>query len=414
MSNHKKQIGFVTPSIRSPSWLGVLKTNAWMIGVVGVFIALVYRPALLIEEDSGVDRHYPLLADAFLHGRFDIESELFDNAIHDGKVFVPYPPFPAVVLIPQVALFGPAGTSAILAGIILSALSLFSLVRILQSLGIGGSDLVWATGAFFLGTGYWVALNQGQMVYYFSHIVAVCCLFLSIWFSLRYGNGLLGGLFLGLAFLSRQLTVFAGIWIVILLWASPQNGSIFSRPWRIAMFGIGLGVCVVSYLIYNWARFGNVFETGYSMIALSGVLQARVEKYGLFNIAYVPYNLIYMFLQGPAYVFGGPRTMVPIGMDPFGTSLTFASPFCLIALRARLKTSWQIGIWASIGLILSGVLLYYNNGWVQWNTQRYSLDFLPLLIVLVAIGMRKERSYMWKLAVLFAVALNSFLVGKLL
>ena len=49
------------------------------------------------------------LADAFLHGRVWIESALGPNDViyHEGHVYVPFAPLPAVLLMPLVALIGP-------------------------------------------------------------------------------------------------------------------------------------------------------------------------------------------------------------------------------------------------------------------------------------------------------------------
>ena len=65
------------------------------------------------------------LADAFLRGRADIPVRLgpYDVILLDGRIYVPFPPFPAIVLMPLVALVGPvladqweSGINALLAG----------------------------------------------------------------------------------------------------------------------------------------------------------------------------------------------------------------------------------------------------------------------------------------------------------
>ncbi len=44
-------------------------------------------------------------------------------------------------------------------------------------------------------------------------------------------------------------------------------------------------------------------------------------------------------------------------------------------------------LWLSIGLISVPLVLYYNTGWVQFG-YRFSLDWLPLAFVLLAIGIK--------------------------
>jgi hypothetical protein len=43
---------------------------------------------------------------------------------------------------------------------------------------------------------------------------------------------------------------------------------------------------------------------------------------------------------------------------------------------------------------------------VQTNTQRFTLDFIPVLILLVAYGIQRARTQLWKVAAVYAVALN--------
>jgi hypothetical protein len=59
------------------------------------------------------------LADAFLHGRTWIASALGpnDSILLNGHVYVPFGPFPALVLAPLVALLGPDGANHAQSGV---------------------------------------------------------------------------------------------------------------------------------------------------------------------------------------------------------------------------------------------------------------------------------------------------------
>jgi len=56
--------------------------------------------------------HYAHLADAFLHGRFDLRNgppayaQGNDFASFEGKWFISFPPLPAILMMPMVALAG--------------------------------------------------------------------------------------------------------------------------------------------------------------------------------------------------------------------------------------------------------------------------------------------------------------------
>jgi hypothetical protein len=96
-----------------------------------------------------------------------------------------------------------------------------------------------------------------------------------------------------------------------------------------------------------------------------------------------------------------------MGMDPWGTSLTFASPFVFSALGARWTRGLLWGAWTSIALTTVHMLLYNSNGMIQSNANRYTLDFLPILIILVALGSSRVPFVIWKGTIAYSVALNA-------
>jgi hypothetical protein len=52
------------------------------------------------------------------------------------------------------------------------------------------------------------------------------------------------------------------------------------------------------------------------------------------------------------------------------------------------------------------MMFYYNNGLVQKNVQRFSLDFFSILILLIALGVKQEKGRLWKVAIVYSVFLN--------
>ncbi len=67
--------------------------------------------------------------------------------------------------------------------------------------------------------------------------------------------------------------------------------------------------------------------------------------------------------------------------------------------------------------IVGAQVLYLNNGFSQTNTQRFTLDFMPLLFVLVGFGLRREaergRASLWHGAIAYAVLLNALVIAVL-
>ncbi|MBN1698642.1 MAG: hypothetical protein JW881_14095 [Spirochaetales bacterium] len=363
------------------------------------------------EPIPGNENHYVYQAKAILEGRIDIGVRLHDTAQYKGKVYVIYPPFPVLILLPFVAVFG-LKTEVTLIAILIAVISVILLARILSRLNVKREVRPWVLLAFFLGTGYWLCLRNSLGVCWFAHVVAVFAMLATLHETLGRGNGILAGLFLGFAFLSRQLSIFFALFIVFGLWTNDRRKDMKNRIMHTLFFFSTLGVCVIGYLAFNYIRFGNIFDTGYAYLELGGFMQYRVQEYGQFSMFHIPFNAVYMFLQGFHLNYGdGPNTVTSVHqwwpLDPFGTSLTFASPFVFYSLRARWKKSLLVPAWISIGIVLVGTLMYYNNGWVQYNTQRFSIDFMPLLIILVALGLQHGNKSFFKLLVLMAVVLNA-------
>jgi hypothetical protein len=359
-----------------------------------------------LSSDSGEKNLYVHQADAFLQGRFDISQHHQDVAIYKGRFYAPFPPFPAFLLLPIVAIFGVASTKVMFISVILSILNVILMMQILKKLDIDPKYIPWIVASFFLGTAYWSSVLRSSTVWFFAHIVSVTCMFLAINEVLGKGRGILAGLFLGFAFLSRQLSIYSIFFLFVALMAKPSFSTSKRNLGNVLGFTISLGFCIGVYLIFNWIRFDNIFDTGYSYISLPGFLKERVEKFGLFHLAYVPFNFIYMFLQGFHLDFSSSTYLSGIIMDPFGTSITFASPFVFIAFLAKWRSSLLLAAWISISLSLVHMLLYYNNGYVQANAQRFSLDFLPILILLVALGINRIPESLWKSAIIYSITLN--------
>lgn len=350
---------------------------------------------------------YAAQAAAFLRGRLDVEQYGYDAALRDGRIYVPFPPFPALVLVPFVVALG-AHVNVVHVSMLLNVLNVLLLARILRKLDTERQAVPWLVAAFFLGTAYWWCMLASGGVWYFAHVVAVSAMLLALNEVLGKGRGLRVGLFVGAAFLSRQLSIYAWFFCAAALWRHPAHHSRRRKLLQLAALSGGLALCVGAYLWFNVARFGNPLDTGYAYLKLDGFLRERVARFGLFHPVYVPFNALYMFLQGFQLRFSEPTFLRGLKTDWFGTSLTFASPFVFLALVARWDKPLRLAAWASILVMLGQMLCYYNNGWMQVNAQRYTLDFLPLVMVLVAKGIPRASPWFWKGAIAYSVGLNAF------
>lgn len=359
-----------------------------------------------IRSAKGEDNLYVHQAAAFLKGRLDIPRHYHDAAVFEGRYYVPFPPAPAVLMLPLVAVLGVHRTNPVLVGLAATALSVWLLWRILRRLGVEKAAIPWLLTGYFFGTVYWSCIKMGAGVWFTAHLVSTAALFGAIDEALGRKRGALVGLYLGISFLSRQLTALLAPFFLALLLTGGET-STKARLRRLVGFGASCALLGGAYLAFNWARFGDPFDSGYRYLLLGGHLLERFVQFGLFHPRYVLFNAFYLFIQGFHIVFTGSRFLTIAGMDPWGTSLIAASPFLLAAVAARWERPLLWAAWGSVILCIVPQLFYYNNGWWQINGQRFAMDFLPVLIVLTALGVRRVQGAVWKGAIVYAVALNA-------
>ncbi len=376
--------------------------------LLGLFLLLaLFSLVGPLQDSPGEANLYALQADAFLHGRFDLPQHYHDTAVFEGRYYVPFPPFPALLVTPIVALFGLHNTNMVLVSLLLALATGHVFWRILQRLAIPRSTAAWLMAAFFLGTSYWGSVHMSRGVWFTAHIVSAWMLLLAIDEALGRRRGLLVGLYLGSALLSRQFTVLYLPMLAALLWWRSEQAPTRRRWIRLLSLAAGVALCGVVYLWFNWVRFGNPLDTGYAYLRLGGMLQERVSRYGLFSRRYVWFNLYHLLVQGFDVSFSDPAQLAGWELNPFGTSLLVASPFLLLALRARWNR-WVLALaWLGTVGIIVPTLCYYNNGWWQINAQRFTMDFVPVLMVLTALAAREGLGPYWKGAIVWALGLNA-------
>ncbi len=382
---------------------GVKRALVWIACIivgVGVLITVVDE----LHSPGTQQNMHIAQAQAFLEGRLEIPKDLADVAIYHGKGYSPFPPGPVLVVLPFVAVLGERVEIAIVLGLALWVLSAWFVRRICSSVGVSRAHSNLLAAGAALGTGAWMVATSSSGVWYLSLVVAFTALLGAIDQALR-GHGLAVGLLLGLAFLSRQLTICAAPLLVVLLVERQTDPRL---RWRtVVAFAAPVVLVLVAYCIYNGARFSGPFDTGYDYIRESDLfLSQRVKHHGLFSLAYVPFNFTYLFVQGFHVQYEGAELLRTAGSDPFGTSLTFASPFLFFAVLARPP---RAVLWAATGgvvVCIAAQLTYYNNGWFQTNAQRFTLDFIPVLLLLLAYAVQRSRSRLWMVAISYAIALN--------
>jgi len=458
--------------------------------VVGACLVAI---ALVVYTLSHPDRfynHFTWQAMAFLEGqaaiRYPVEAtatspgnsffqDVLPVASTDGisRALVPFPPLPAIVLVPFVALWGET-TNGQLIFAILAAIDVGIAWWVLGLLPIRTWVRFAATVFFGFGTVFWYTAQLGT-TWYQAHVLAVGLALLAVGLAIRGdpsaalrddeadegvdaagsggaaparrwpspraivpdGRQFLAGVLFGLACTSRLTVVFAAPFFVFV----GGGGSWQRRGWSAAL---GAGIPLAALAVYNLVTTGSLLHPGYQhLYELEAGFYTPLNynlAWSIEDIRYLPQNFQIMFLNTPVLLpdvvpaalgTGGPLCTSPDAVRGWfnpdcplilpkdtGMSILLTSPAYLLILPAlrwgyghsRLVTGAAIAV-----LIIAVVnLMHFSQGWVQFG-YRFSNDFVPWALLLVAIGLERvvrwtERPGKWALTAHLAVAVSIALV----
>jgi hypothetical protein len=218
------------------------------------------------------------------------------------------------------------------------------------------------------------------------------------------------GFLFGLAATARLTVLFGAPFFMLV-----GSGGSWQR--RTVSAGLGAAIPVAALLVYNVVSTGHLFHPAYEFLY-------RVEAFGYPSLGYdldwsiedpryIPQNLGIMLFSLPVlFPDTIPAALGDYGrlcIDPgalrgvfdeacpialprdVGTSILLSSPAFLLALPAlRLYGRSRLVSGAVIAVLLIAVvnLMHFSQGWVQWG-YRFSNDFVPFALLLVALGLAR-------------------------
>jgi hypothetical protein len=412
---------------------------------------------------AGWYNHFVWQADAFLHGRFGIAYPVLDGPFTNGYfqdiyalpsapgtpsyALLPFPPLPAILLMPFVAIWGLA-TDAQLFGVVLGAINVGLAWRMTTRLTTDRSAAFLATLFFAFGTVHWYAAIIST-TWFLAHVVAITFLLLGItlaldaerrqavrvavtnqaaalahharsslvstfeesslflaWFRRIRGqiDGMqfLAGFVFGIAALSRLTVLFGAPFFVFV-----GGGGSYRK--RAISAGLGAIIPVGILFGYNFMTTGHFFNPIYEYLfqlqfmgqgyAPEGYYGER--EWGPENPKFIPGNAWIMFAWLPdlfpttgsfQHCVDATRTVLgscPIAApSPYGMSILLTSPAYLL-IGAIASVAWRqrvvMGALLAVAAIVIVDLAHFSQGWVQFG-YRFSNDFAPFALVLVTLG----------------------------
>ncbi|MCG8407996.1 MAG: hypothetical protein MI923_22590 [Phycisphaerales bacterium] len=385
--------------------------------LVFVTVGAVYSASIFVggHTESPKLAYYDALARAFLQGRLDLNPppHTHDLTHHENRWYVPFPPLPALILLPWAATGLPINAVyfSVLIGA-LNAMLVYLFLRALRTHGFISLDdrgLDWLTWLFAFGTVHWYVSLEGT-VWFLAQICTVTGIACAAWFAAAGRSPWLVGAALGVAMLGRPHVVF--VWIFLLGMGLEHNRKRPLQSYRLHTLhwaGASL-VCVffavAGLLAYNQARFGNPLDFGYRHQNVDAGLRGKLGEIGQFHVRYVKHNAWVMFAKLPHW--DAQRRMLTPDLE--GMSLLVSTPALLLLWAACKRRPWVIGAWFSVGLIMVPLLCYYNTGWMQFG-YRFSLDFWVPVIALLSLAAGKRVGWVFRSLCLLSLVINAWGTG---
>ena len=435
-------------------WLDRLPALAVGAGLVALALVAYWLP--------GTDRaynHFVWQALAFLDGRAWIDwpvagdfpngnewmQDVYPLSELTGETYgalLPFPPLPAIILLPLVAIWGLA-TDIRAVSVVLGAINVGLAWWALGPLAVPRRIRLATTVFFGFGTVAWYAAQLGA-TWFFAHVCALTFVLLALGVALgadrdaddevedgpHLGKALRGGLaalarplalvdrrqflaglLFGIACTARLTVVFGAPFFILV-----GGGGTWLR--RSASAGLGAVIPVGLLLAYNVATTGHVFHPGYEYQYQKEANGYQALGYhpdwSIEDARYLPQNLGILFLSTPAILpdhfpgaFGEDRDELCTAADArrglfdracpiavpraIGMSILLTSPaFLLIGWALfRHRSRLVAGSFLAVIAIALVNLMHFSQGWVNFG-YRFSNDFVAFALPLVAVGMQRR------------------------
>lgn len=388
----------------------------WPLALFSVAFALfaAFSGNRLFHQSQGPQFVYQAMA--FLHGQLDLTvppPNLNDWARLGDRWFVSFPPFPAVLMLPFVALAG-FQFNDVFFTVCFAAINVALLFLVLEQLRAAGDSartrLENAALAllFAFGTLNFYCSIRGE-VWFTAEVLGVTLTCLYLLAAHHAGHPTLAGLAFACSAITRTPLAFAGVYFLLELIApdgTVQVEKIRERRAEIGRKGLLFAGPVVAIALammwMNQARFGSPLEFGHRYL-WNNRSNADISRWGLFNYHYLERNLHAAFTRLPGFTW--PAGAMPhLTFDPDGMGLFITTPLFGLLLWPQIRPRLHRLLWITAAAVSVPGFFYQNTGWRQFGF-RFSLDYTPYLFLLIAIGGRRMGRWFWALAAV-GVALN--------
>lgn len=345
--------------------------------------------------------HLVLQVQSWLHGRLDIPLRLPDSVIINGKIYIIYPPLPALMMLPFLVMLGDKFSDVWFTWIF-AALNIILLFRTLEVMRVRRitnrtplENLILAITFGFGTNALWLCL--GGSVWFTIQTISIFGIMITLHSTLsrRWPLATLG---VGMVMLTRTPEALIGIVpLVVYLHDLGVGRRVQSRWHFLPQRWPSIGELLITlapflaalflYLLHNQLYFGNPLSTGFDIQNQQNYSEI---KYGVISWHYIWPNFVIDFLRWPGFNFSGPFDVHPqidLYAGSIGTSVFFSTPLLAIFIftsQGKTPLPWlRNTFWSTIAIMLLTILSFCAGGWMQVGA-RYLLPLYPLLFLLMA------------------------------
>jgi hypothetical protein len=337
--------------------------------------------------------HFVYQSKAWLDGHLDLDPQVLPNLedwacvrevngakqrcegqiVAGDKWYVSFPSFPALVMLPFVALHGYQFNDTsfgVFFGALAVALFYGWLRQLQQREGSGRSDTDNVVLAVTLGFGtlFFYSAIRGE-VWFSAEVmgVAFTCLYARNAMGAR--RPVLAGLFYSMAVLTRTPLLFSGVFFVMEA-LCPTPGKRFEElksatqgpgMRKLWLFAAGAAPLALLHGWYNMARFGSVTEFGHSFLYFNRV-NADIKDFGLFHPHYLARDIDAALVMLPELHIGRSLSDFALSYSPWGMSLLLTLPllvFVFVTPQKAKSLAWSAG---AAALVLFASWLFPEEG----------------------------------------------------
>jgi len=405
-----------------------------LIFVVSFFALACFSGPRFLRQSAAP--HFVYQAKSFLEGRLDLDPEVLPNledwacvrevggtkrrctgpTLPTDRWYVSFPAFPAVVMMPFVAVNGYQFNDTSF-GVSLGALAITLFYALARSLARRGDlhrteqEALALAGVLGFGTLLFYCSIRGE-VWFLAEVLGVVLTCLYVRAATGAARPVLAGVLWSMATLTRTPLVFTGLYFLLEVLTPGPAGRLEQlrqalrqpRGWLqpVLRFAAGAAPLAVLAMAFNVARFGSPGEFGHSFLYDNRV-NADIDTHGLFSTGYLARNLQAAFFMLPRIQL----SPFQLGYDPRGLSMLVTMPWLVLLAFPRTRPRLHWPVWLTVAVTALPGLFYQNTGYMQFGF-RFSLDYTPYLVLLLGLSGWSFRKPLVQALIAASVVVNTW------